>query len=225
MSVMRIKDAQGNWQEVAALHGLPGTSVSITNITQSTEDDGYSVVTFSDGKQLRVKNGSKGSQGDPGESGGGSEGVFELIATITPEAGTSTVNFTKESDGTACKYKSAMVRMSAAGHSNSSKLYDGSVNIYFNSGNTQLGAALVSELRVHNYAQSATAIAHTICGSWFVYNHGASGSSYKQVTVFPRDSGKYTTKDCPYITGVKLWFSGEIKSVEGDVIEIWGVRA
>lgn len=169
--------------------------------------------------------GSEAVNIDIAGGGGGSEGVFELIATITPEAGTSTVNFTKESDGTACKYKSAMVRMSAAGHSNSSKLYDGSVNIYFNSGNTQLGAALVSELRVYNSAQSATAIAHTICGSWFVYNHGASGSSYKQVTVFPRDSGKYTTKDCPYITGVKLWFSGEIKSVEGDVIEIWGVRA
>lgn len=70
MSVMRIKDANGNWQEVAALHGLPGTSVSITSITQSTEDDGYSVVTFSDGKTLRVKNGSKGSAGEGGTGGG-----------------------------------------------------------------------------------------------------------------------------------------------------------
>ena len=70
MSVMRIKDAQGHWQEVAALHGLPGTSVSITSITQSTEDDGYSVVTFSDGKTLRVKNGSKGSAGEGGAGGG-----------------------------------------------------------------------------------------------------------------------------------------------------------
>ena len=74
MSVMRIKDAQGNWQEVAALHGLPGTSVSITSISQSTEDDGYSVVTFSDGKQLRVKNGSKGSQGEQGPAGSGGSG-------------------------------------------------------------------------------------------------------------------------------------------------------
>lgn len=48
--------------------GLPGTSVSITSISESTEDDGYSVVTFSDGKTLRVKNGSKGSAG---EGGGG----------------------------------------------------------------------------------------------------------------------------------------------------------
>lgn len=169
--------------------------------------------------------GSEAVNIDIAAGGGGSEGVFELIATITPEAGTSTVRFTKESDGTACKYKAAMVRMNAANHSNSSKTYDGSVNIYFNSGTTQLGAALVSELRAISFAQSATAIAHTICGSWFVYNHGASGSSYKQVTVFPRDGGKYTTKDCPYITEVELWFSGAIKSVEGDVIEIWGVRA
>lgn len=50
--------------------GLPGTSVSITSISQSTEDDGYSVVTFSDGKQLRVKNGSKGSAGEGGAGGG-----------------------------------------------------------------------------------------------------------------------------------------------------------
>lgn len=78
MSVMRIKDAQGNWQEVAALHGLPGTSVSITSISESTEDDGYSVVTFSDGKTLRVKNGSKGSAGEGGAGGG------VLTVTCTP---------------------------------------------------------------------------------------------------------------------------------------------
>lgn len=86
MSVMRIKDAQGNWQEVAALHGLPGTSVSITSISQSTEDDGYSVVTFSDGKTLRVKNGSKGSPGEGGSGGGG--GVMTVACTPT-EDGTS----------------------------------------------------------------------------------------------------------------------------------------
>lgn len=54
----------------AGPQGLPGASVSITSISESTEDDGYSVVTFSDGKTLRVKNGSKGSAGEGGTGGG-----------------------------------------------------------------------------------------------------------------------------------------------------------
>ena len=58
--------------------GKDGTSVTITSISQSTEDDGYSVVTFSDGKQLRVKNGSKGSAGEGGAGGG------VLTVTCTP---------------------------------------------------------------------------------------------------------------------------------------------
>ena len=70
----------------AGPQGLPGTSVSITSISQSTEDDGYSVVTFSDGKTLRVKNGSKGSPGEGGSGGGG--GVMTVACTPT-EDGTS----------------------------------------------------------------------------------------------------------------------------------------
>lgn len=96
MSVMRIKDAQGNWQEVAALHGLPGTSVSITSITQSTEDDGYSVVTFSDGKQLRVKNGSKGSAGE-----GGAGGVVTVYCQPSDDMQSFTASMTVEEIRTA----------------------------------------------------------------------------------------------------------------------------
>ena len=99
MSVMRIKDAQGNWQEVAALHGLPGTSVSITSISESTEDDGYSVVTFSDGKQLRVKNGSKGSPGEGGAGGGG--GVMTVVCTPTEDGTSFTANKSFEEIGDA----------------------------------------------------------------------------------------------------------------------------
>ena len=60
-------------KESGDFNGEPGTSVTINSITQSTEDDGYSVVTFSDGKQLRVKNGSKGSAGEGGVGGGSSK--------------------------------------------------------------------------------------------------------------------------------------------------------
>lgn len=40
-----------------------GTSVTITNISESTEDDGNNIVTFSDGKTLTVQNGSQGVSG------------------------------------------------------------------------------------------------------------------------------------------------------------------
>lgn len=49
--------------------GADGTSVTVTNVSESTADGGSNVVTFSDGKTLTVKNGSKGSQGEKGEQG------------------------------------------------------------------------------------------------------------------------------------------------------------
>jgi hypothetical protein len=50
-------------------NGKDGTSVTVTNVSTSTADGGSNVVTFSDGKTLTVKNGSKGSKGDKGEDG------------------------------------------------------------------------------------------------------------------------------------------------------------
>ena len=49
--------------------GADGTSVTISSVSESTADNGSNVVTFSDGKTLTVKNGSKGSQGDKGDKG------------------------------------------------------------------------------------------------------------------------------------------------------------
>ena len=46
--------------------GKDGTSVTIKSISESTSDSGNNVVTFSDGKTLTVKNGSKGNDGEPG---------------------------------------------------------------------------------------------------------------------------------------------------------------
>ena len=45
-----------------------GTSVTITNVSQSTADGGTNVVTFSDGKKLNVRNGSKGKDGEDGRT-------------------------------------------------------------------------------------------------------------------------------------------------------------
>lgn len=43
--------------------GKDGESIAITKVTESAADGGSNVVTFSDGKTLTVKNGSKGSAG------------------------------------------------------------------------------------------------------------------------------------------------------------------
>ena len=57
-----------DWVDLTAA-GADGTSVTITSVSESTNDGGSNVVTFSDGKTLTVKNGSKGSKGDKGDTG------------------------------------------------------------------------------------------------------------------------------------------------------------
>lgn len=49
--------------------GEDGASITVSSVSESTEDGGTNVVTFSDGKKLNVKNGSKGSKGDTGATG------------------------------------------------------------------------------------------------------------------------------------------------------------
>lgn len=49
--------------------GENGTSVTVSSVSESTDDGGQNIVTFSDGKTLTVKNGSKGSQGEKGDKG------------------------------------------------------------------------------------------------------------------------------------------------------------
>ena len=55
--------------ENGALKVTPGTSVTVSNVSESTEDGGNNVVTFSDGKTLTVKNGKTGATGATGETG------------------------------------------------------------------------------------------------------------------------------------------------------------
>lgn len=49
--------------------GKDGASVTVSNVSESSADGGSNIVTFSDGKTLTVKNGSKGSKGDKGDKG------------------------------------------------------------------------------------------------------------------------------------------------------------
>ena len=55
-------------------NGKDGTSVTVANVSESTADGGNNVVTFSDGKTITVKNGSKGDKGDKGDSIKGDKG-------------------------------------------------------------------------------------------------------------------------------------------------------
>ena len=49
--------------------GKDGTSVTVKSVSESTADGGSNVVTFSDGKTVTIKNGSKGSSGTNGKDG------------------------------------------------------------------------------------------------------------------------------------------------------------
>ena len=58
--------------------GEAGTSVTITSIKESSIDSGTNTVTFSDGKVLKIKNGSSGGSG----TGGGGISSDQLIAAV-----------------------------------------------------------------------------------------------------------------------------------------------
>ncbi len=49
--------------------GADGISVTVASVTESTTDGGNNVVTFSDGKTVTIKNGTKGSTGAKGDKG------------------------------------------------------------------------------------------------------------------------------------------------------------
>ena len=71
--------------------GKDGTSVTVKSVSESTADGGSNVVTFSDGKSVTIKNGSKGGDGSPGTSI-----TVSNISESTASGGTNIVTF---SDG------------------------------------------------------------------------------------------------------------------------------
>lgn len=58
-----------SWVYADKSFGKDGDSVTVTKITESSADGGSNIVTFSDGKTLTVKNGTKGSGGATGPKG------------------------------------------------------------------------------------------------------------------------------------------------------------
>lgn len=76
------------WVYADKSFGKDGNSVTVANVTESTADSGSNVVTFSDGKTLTIKNGSKG--------GAGTSVTVSNVSENTASGGTNVVTF---SDG------------------------------------------------------------------------------------------------------------------------------
>ena len=61
--------------------GKDGTSVTVKSVSESTADGGSNVVTFSDGKTVTIKNGSRGSTGAPGADGADGKDGADYVLT------------------------------------------------------------------------------------------------------------------------------------------------
>lgn len=101
--VLNGSDGQDGSPGAAGKDGEDGTSVTVTNVSESNEDGGTNVVTFSDGKKLNVKNGSKGSDGAPGADGSpgaaGKDGTSVTVSSVTESTEDGGTNVVEFSDG------------------------------------------------------------------------------------------------------------------------------
>ncbi len=61
--IIEVEDVDGNVSRVQVHDGKDGAPVYVAKVDESDEDGVDNIVTFSDGTELRVKNGSKGSPG------------------------------------------------------------------------------------------------------------------------------------------------------------------
>lgn len=78
-------------------NGKDGTSVTVKSVSESTADGGSNVVTFSDGKTVTIKNGSKGSTGSNGSNGVSATHSWSgTTLTVTSASGTSSANLKGE---------------------------------------------------------------------------------------------------------------------------------
>lgn len=70
MARIKVFDkATQTWVYADKSFGKDGNSVTVANVTESTADGGSNIVTFSDGKTVTIKNGTKGSTGATGATG------------------------------------------------------------------------------------------------------------------------------------------------------------
>lgn len=83
-SALTTAKASGDFKGDKGSDGKDGTSVTVSKVEESTADGGSNVVTFSDGKTVTIKNGSKGSTGAKGDKGDKGESVTAI--TLTKDA-------------------------------------------------------------------------------------------------------------------------------------------
>jgi len=104
-----------NFKNLKGNPGKDGTSISVSSVSESTEDGGSNVVTFSDGKTVSIKNGQTGAKGDKGDSikgdtgSPGADGFSPTVAvsksgkvttiSITDKNGTKTATINDGADG------------------------------------------------------------------------------------------------------------------------------
>lgn len=65
MAILRIKDKNGVWQEIPAIVGRKGDNITVKSFVPSAVDGGTNIIVLSDGTEIHILNGQKGSQGNP----------------------------------------------------------------------------------------------------------------------------------------------------------------
>jgi hypothetical protein len=104
--------------------GADGTSVTVSSVSESTVDGGSNIVTFSDGKTVTIKNGSKGSKGDKGDKGDTGDQGIQGIQGEKGDKGDTGASGTNGKDGTSVTV-SNVSESTASGGSNVVTFSDG----------------------------------------------------------------------------------------------------
>lgn len=183
VTTITIKDAAGT--KTATINdgadgaaGKDGTSVTVKSVSTSSADGGSNVVTFSDGKTLTIKNGSKGSPGADGPEGpAGEPGVSPTVSVIKTGKTTSvviadadgvkTATINDGADGTDGQRGTGILKVKTQPSSNTTTI-NGETSVKRMSLSTIKSEAEVDEVLVGD----------TICYSYYLYQIFAIDGTY-----------------------------------------------